>query len=163
MRYHWNVSGNRTRFSRRAAVELCSVLCWSAPAGAHLGGDLSGVGADALKLQGAVSTSMLVDYDVQQIATAVGGRVSEYLTRGGEVFAITWSGAAPPDLTQLLGPYFAEYAAALTSLHHPGSKRSMRVVTPTLIVESSGHLRAYSGRAYLPALVPAGVALANIR
>jgi hypothetical protein len=157
------VSGNRTRSSQRAAIGLCSVLCWTGTAGAHLGGDLGGVGADALKLQGAVSSSTLVDYDVQQIAAAAGGRLSEYVTRGGVVFAVSWSGPAPPDLTQLLGPYFAEYAAGLTSLDHPGSKRSVRVVTPTLIVESSGHLRAYTGRAYLPALVPAGVALANIR
>ena len=157
------MSGNRTRSGRRAAIELCALLCWSARAGAHLGGDPSGVGADALKLQGAVRTSTLVDYDVQQIATAAGGTVSEYLTRGGEVFAITWSGPAPPDLTQLLGPYFAEYSAGLASLDHPGSKRAVRVVSPALIVESSGHLRAYSGRAYLPALVPAGVPLAAIR
>lgn len=163
VRYDGTVSGNRTRSGRRATIELCAVLCFSAPAGAHLGGDLGGVGADALKLQGAVRTSALLDYDVQQIATPAGGTVSEYVTRGGEVFAITWSGPAPPDLAQLLGPYFADYAAGLVSLDHRGSKRSVRVVTPTLIVESSGHLRAYSGRAYLPALLPAGVALTEIR
>jgi hypothetical protein len=139
------------------------VLSWSAPVGAHLGGDLAGVQADSRVLQGAVSTSTLADYDVQQIAAAGGQSVREYLTRGGQVFAVTWSGTAPPDLAQLLGPYFPQYAAGLAALDHPGLKRSVRVATPALIVESSGHLRAYSGRAYLPALLPAGVELAAIR
>jgi hypothetical protein len=38
----------------------------------------------------------------------------------------------------------------------------LRVALPGLIVESGGHLRAYAGRAYLPALVPAGVPAADL-
>ena len=146
-----------------AAVAACAVLCWSAPVSAHLGGDLSGVAQDAVVLQGTVQTSTLIDYDVHQIAGAAGQTVREYLTRAGEVFAVAWSGPVPPDLAQLLGPYFESYTAGSASLEHPGLKRSVRVATPTLIVESSGHMRAYAGRAYLPSLVPAGVPLAAIR
>jgi hypothetical protein len=55
-----------------------------------------------------------------------------------------------------------EYATALAALNHPGLHRSLRVALPELIVESGGHLRAYAGRAYLPALVPAGVPAADL-
>src|SRR5579863_7472360 len=146
----------------RAVVACSAVLAWSAPVGAHLGSDAAGVQSDSLALRGALSTSTLVSYDVQQIAAA-GQTVREYLTRGGRVFAVTWSGPTPPDLSQLLGLYFPEYAGRLAALEHPGLKRSLRVVTPTLIVESSGHMRAFSGRAYLPALLPPGVPPAAIR
>ena len=144
-------------------MALFSVLWWSPPAGAYLGSDVAGVEADARILQGTVSIRTFAGYDVQQIAAAAGQTVREYLTRDGQVFAVTWSGSAPPDLAQVLGPHFHQYAAGLVALDHPGLKRSVRVATPALIVESSGHLRAYSGRAYLPALLPAGVELAAIR
>jgi hypothetical protein len=39
----------------------------------------------------------------------------------------------------------------------------VRVATAALVVESSGHLRAYSGRAYLPAEIPTGVPITDIR
>ena len=148
---------------RLAAVTLCLALSWSAPVGAHLGSDLVSVQADAQLLQGVVSTRAFANYDVLQIATAAGQTVREYLDRRGQVFAVTWSSVAPPDLAQVLGPYHPQYAAGLSALDHPGLKRSVRVATPALIVESSGHLRAYSGRAYLPALLPGGVDLAAIR
>jgi Protein of unknown function (DUF2844) len=31
------------------------------------------------------------------------------------------------------------------------------------VVESDGHMRAFSGRAYLPALIPAGTSAADLR
>jgi len=148
---------------RRIAVAIGALLTWTAPVGAHLGGEPADVEVDTLALQGTLSTATLVDYDVHQIKTAAGQTVREYLTRGGSVFAVAWNGPVPPDLAQLLGPYFASYAAGLAALDHPGLKRSVRIATPTLIVESSGHLRAYAGRAYLPALIPAGVSVAEIR
>jgi hypothetical protein len=89
--------------------------------------------------------------------------VREYLNRDGIVFAVAWSGPAMPDLQRLLGPYFEEYTTALTSLKSPGLHRSVRIASSGLVVESEGHLRAYAGRAYLPALVPGGVSVADLR
>ena len=147
---------------RLAGIALCAVLVWSTPVAAYLGGDVRGVGTDALSLEGTVITTTLVYYDVHQIATPMGQTIREYVTRVGQVFAITWSGPVAPDLSLLLGPYFAEYTASLSSLEHPGLRRSLRVATPALIVETSGHLRAYSGRAYVPALLPEGVSISDL-
>jgi hypothetical protein len=90
-------------------------------------------------------------------------RVREFLNAAGVVFAVTWQGPVMPDLQRLLGAQFPVYAAALAAQERPGSHRSVRITTADLVVESEGHLRAYVGRGYLPALVPAGVSIGTLR
>jgi hypothetical protein len=79
------------------------------------------------------------------------------------VFAVSWTAPVLPDLHRLLGSYFNEYTTALAALNRPGLRRSVRIASSGLVVESAGHLRAYAGRAYLPAFVPAGVQWADLR
>lgn len=139
------------------------MLCWGGPVSAHLGSDVAGVQSDTLALRGVDHVTGLVRYDVHQIDAAAGISVREFVTRSGTVFAVSWTGPVPPDLQQLLGRYFPAYAAGLAALDHPGLRRSVRIALADLVVEAGGHLRAYAGRAYLPALVPAGVAVAELR
>ena len=129
---------------------------------AGLGGDVASVNADAADLHGIVSAEDFSRYTAQEIAAPNGMRVREFLNGNGCVFAVTWTGPALPDLRRLMGVRFAEYAAALAALKHPGLQRSLRVAMPDLIVETAGHLRAYVGRAYLPALIPSGVSLSEL-
>src|SRR5271165_4646765 len=126
-------------------------MLWIAPARAALGGDAASVAADEADLHGTTTSVLRQPYDVQEITNDAGMRVREYLDRSGKVFAVSWSGPVLPDLQRLLGTHFAQYTAALAALKHPGLHRSVRVSTPELIAESAGHLRAYAGRAYLPA------------
>jgi hypothetical protein len=135
---------------------------WAGCAHAALGGDAASVRTDAAELRGAVTTQLRQQYDIEEIGTEAGMRIREYLTRDGVVFAVSWSGPVMPDLQRLLGAHFAEYSAALKALPQPGLQRSVRAASPGLVVESGGHLRAYAGRAYLPALIPAGVSAAEI-
>jgi hypothetical protein len=137
-------------------------LLWVGPARAALGGDAASVLADAVASKGTVNTVVRQQYDIQEFTADSGVRVREYLNREGVVFAVSWSGPVLPDLQRLLGTHFAEYTAALAALDHPGLHRSVRVASSTLVVESGGHMRAYAGRAYLPALVPAGVSPAEL-
>jgi hypothetical protein len=135
---------------------------WVGSAHAALGGDAASVLTDAAELHGAVNTEIRQQYDIQEISAEAGMRVREYLGRDGVVFAVSWSGPVMPDLQRLLGTHFAEYSAALKVLTRPGLQRSVRTASSELIVESGGHLRAYSGRAYLPALIPGGISAAEI-
>jgi hypothetical protein len=135
---------------------------WVGSAYAALGGDADGVLTDAAELHGIANTEIRQQYDIQEISAETGMRVREYLSRDGVVFAVSWSGPVLPDLQRLLGAHFAEYATALKALTHPGLHRSVRVASSELVVESGGHLRAYAGRAYLPALIPAGVSATEI-
>jgi Protein of unknown function (DUF2844) len=139
-----------------------SQLCVK-PACAALGSDAPSVLADAANLSGAMSSEVLQQYTIEEISAESGMRVREFLNRDGVVFAVSWSGPALPDLQQLLGAHYAEYSAAVAALSHPGLQRSVRVASPGLVVESGGHLRAYAGRAYLPALIPPGVSAVELR
>lgn len=130
---------------------------WVAPARADLGGDAASVLADGAASKAIVNSVLGRQYDIQEIDADSGVRVREYLNRDGSVFAVSWAGPVMPDLQRLLGTHFAAYATALAALDHPGLHRSVRVASSDLVVESGGHLRAYAGHAYLPALIPAGV------
>jgi hypothetical protein len=130
---------------------------------AGLGGDAAGVQTDAAQLHGAVNSASAQQFDIEEISADSGIRVREFLNQSGVVFAVSWSGPVMPDLQPLLGAHYAAYCAGLAALNHPGLHRSVRVASSTLVVESGGHLRAYAGRAYLPALIPAGVTVTDLR
>ena len=154
----------KTRRAKRAlllAVIGMSALCVE-PARAALGNDAASALADAANLHATLSSESRPQYNIQEFGVASGIHVREFLNQDGIVFAVSWSGPVLPDLQRLLGAHYAEYAAALAALSHPGLRRSVRVASSGLIVESGGHLRAYTGRAYLPALVPGGVSAAEL-
>ena len=147
-------------------VVCCLIIAGLAPspyAHAVLGGDAAAVAGETAALQGVLRTSQAADYEVLEITTASGTDIREYLNQHGTVFAVSWKAPIAPDLQSLLGGYFAPYSAALAALDHPGLRRSIRVTAPEVVVESGGHLRAYAGRAYLPAEIPAGVRPAELR
>ncbi len=145
------------------AVALAFGALCVTPAEAALGGSQAGVQADAVALQGVVTTTPLQQYDIDEITTGNGVRVREFLNTAGVVFAVSWSGPVVPDLQLLLGGHFAAYAQALAAVKQRGLQRSLRIALPDLIVEVGGYLRAYSGRAYLPASIPAGTSTADLR
>lgn len=130
---------------------------------ASLGSDAASVAADKARLHGAVSSETRERYDIYEIATADGTRVREYLNRAGIVFGVAWTGPVLPDLQQLFGTHYPQYTTALAALDHPGLHRSLRIASGELVVEAGGHLRAYTGRAYLPALIPEGVSTGDLR
>jgi hypothetical protein len=152
----------RTR-ARALSSSAIGIVMLAHAAHAALGGDASSLAREAAWLHGSVNSEVLTQYVVKELAADSGMYVREYLNRNGTVFAVSWRGPVAPDLRPLLGEYFAEYASALSALDHPGLQRYVRIASPTLVVESGGHLRAYAGRAYLPALIPAGVPVAALR
>jgi hypothetical protein len=134
-----------------------------APARAALGGDAASVASDADALHGVINSTPLQQYDIHEIRSDNGMRLREFLSRSGVVFAVTWSGPAMPDLQRLLGTSYQKYTTAVAAENHPGLKRPLRIATTDLVVESDGHMRAFSGRAYLPALIPVGMSAADLR
>jgi hypothetical protein len=130
---------------------------WTGSARAALGSDGASVLADGASMHADVNSEVRPQYEVLTISAVAGISVREYMNRDGIVFAVNWSGPVPADLRQLLGARFATYAAALAAVAHPGIHRSLRLESSGLTVELGGHLRAYSGRAYLAALIPSGL------
>ena len=134
-----------------------------APVRAALGGDAASVASDADALHGVIHSTPLQQYDIHEITSDNGMRLREFQNRSGVVFAVVWSGPAMPDLQELLGASYKTYASAIAAANPSSLKRPLRIATSDLVVESEGHMRAFTGRAYLPALVPAGTSPADLR
>jgi len=147
-----------------AALSLSAACFPLTPAMAALGGNADSVSADNNALRGQLHSTPLVDYTVQQISTG-SLVVHEYVTRAGQVFAVTWQGPTPPDLRQLLGNYFASFHSAAVASHtaNPGIHRHLNVAQSDLIVQAGGRLRDFHGLAYIPSLVPAGVSVSKLQ
>jgi hypothetical protein len=142
----------------RALVATCLVVgCWltGQDAQATLGGDGASVAANQQHLGGALQMQKLAQGERHELRLPSGIVVREYVSPGGAVYAITWSGPTMPDLRELLGSYFAQLARR-DSHPHSGHHR-MTMTGSDLEIRSSGHGRAFVGRAWVPSLVPAGV------
>ena len=134
------------------------------PALAALGGDVSSVEADRAKMKAEISVTQSDAYAVHEIKTPTRMVVREYVSSDGRVFGVAWQGPFMPDMKQILGTYFQQYSTAAREAKagRPG-RRPVEIQQPGLVVESSGHMHSYSGRAYDPGLVPSGVTANAIR
>jgi Protein of unknown function (DUF2844) len=143
---------------------LTSVLLAASPAQAVLGEPADSVTSDqnALAAIRSATTTTHPDYIVQQSESDT-VTVREYISPAGIVFAVAWNGMINPDLTQLLGTYFADYREARRQMPRKHGRRSQQVKTSRVVVETWGHMRDLHGRAYVPALVPSGVTIDEIK
>jgi hypothetical protein len=159
-------TGRATKYPRYLII-VCSYIIFivflmitapASPVSAALGSSERSVHADREYMKGVISRVQATAYTVHEIRTASGTKVREYVTAGGTVFAVAWSGPFIPDLQQLLGAYFQQYASAARAARaqRPG-RRPLNIQQPGLVVQTFGQMRSYYGRAYIPGLVPAGV------
>jgi Protein of unknown function (DUF2844) len=128
---------------------------------AALGEPESSIQGDVAKFQGAVNTTEHLTYRVHEIDLPSGTVLREFVTQGGAVFAVAWRGPVIPNLRQALGKYFDNYVAAAKV--SPVNHRRLDISQPDLEVHASGHMRSFSGIAYLPQTVPAGVSVGELR
>lgn len=133
------------------------------PARAALGEREDSVGRDGRALA-AVELGMQ-ERGAYRVHELVNGAttVREYVSGDGIVFAVAWSGLANPDLRPLLGTYHAEYRAAAREARKIEGRRARRVEGERVVVERWGHPRDLHGRAYVPSLLPPGVAIDELR
>jgi hypothetical protein len=147
-----------------ASVGGLFLMMFCLPATATLGGDLSSVQADTAHLKGAVKIQQMDGYSVHQITDARGTAVREYVAANGKVFGLAWQGPFLPEMKQILGAYLPQYSTALSEQHAKYvGRRPVSIHQPGLVVEMSGHMRAYYGRAFVPSLVPQGLDTGEVR
>jgi hypothetical protein len=139
------------------------VLLWSLSSFAALGGDVASVQSDVAHLQGSIRVTPNAAYAIHEIQTPTGVTVREYVSPAGKVFAIAWRGPWPPDLQQLLGPYFSKFQQAVQSAKPRAGRAPLSVHRENLVVEHAGHMRSFAGRAYLTDQIPSSVKLESIR
>jgi hypothetical protein len=140
------------------------MLALPIPALAALGGDVTSVQADQAQMKGTLETTSAANYTLHEIKGAAGTVVREYASSGGAVFAVSWHGPTMPNLPQILGSYFQTFSDAAQAQR--AARRGhgpLYIQQPGLVVESAGHMRSFSGRAYDPGKLPQGVSANDIR
>ena len=140
-------------------VASTSVRAW-----ASLGGDTASVQADQIHLQGRRTMKAAGSYTVHEIQGTAGTVVREYVSPEGKVFGVAWQGPWMPDMRQLLGTYFDQFAHASQPPKGARIRRGPVLIDePGLVVQIGGHPRAFMGRAYVPDMLPSGVRAENIQ
>jgi hypothetical protein len=136
------------------------LLTFSISGFAALGGDVSSIQADQAHMRAQRRVTQRSAYSLHEMQAQNGTVIREFVSPQGKVFGVSWHGSAIPDLQQLLGSYYAEFvhAAPIRRSHGPVS-----IQTPNFIIQSGGHQRALSGRAYVPEMLPEGVRAEEIQ
>jgi hypothetical protein len=135
---------------------LLAALAMPLACHAALGDKAASVQSDQRNMRAAARGMQSHDqYKVHEMQGEAGTIVREYESPEGVIFAVAWEGPVKPDLKQLFGKYYDQYrdAGRTASAGH----RHSTVRQSNLVVRSSGHVRAFSGLAYLPGQVPPGV------
>ncbi len=164
----------------RATLFAIPLLVLIAPslASATLGESSASVAADAAEMRATAGVNMAHPpagtptqltpasglFRIDQFTTPAGTVVSEYSGRDGNVFAVSWRGPKPPDVSTLLGPYYNRYrSAADTGAPSPFGLHASSVAAGDVMVETMGHMGLMWGRAYLRSAIPAGVNVSEIK
>jgi hypothetical protein len=149
----------------RTTVAALAVLSLPALASASLGGSVATVESDRAQMKSALVRIARSDaYTVHEILTPTGTTIREYYSASGIVFGVAWDGEWPPDMRQLFGTHFDHYQRAVQAGRRARKARgSLAIDDDGLIVQSVGRARSFSGAAYLPALMPAGVSPSVIK
>lgn len=94
-------------------------------------------------------------YQIRESTLDSGTTVREFTGGDGQVFAISWNGPIMPDLRTLLGKHFDTLIDEAGKKPKAGNSR-LDIRRGEVVIESGGHMRAYAGRAWIPAQLPAG-------
>ena len=131
---------------------------------AELGGPLSSVRADGVRMSAKMASLNSGPFMRHALTRPNGGTVHELTNANGEVFAVTWSGPGKPDLRALLGRYFATFQGdgAGTGRAMHALRRPAQVNRSDLQIQTAGHMGWFRGIAFVPSLAPAGFAAADL-
>ena len=145
--------------AHRCAAALVASAC-ATPALAVLGGSVASIDADSARLAGRRQTMAQAQGSVRidAIVRHDGSVVREYVSGEGVVFAVAWNTRLKPDLAALLGAHAEAYGkAARRAMASPGIRRQVVLEEGDLVVHATSHLNAFTGRAWLKSMLPAGV------
>jgi len=141
---------------------MIALLLVSIPSRATLGQDEASAETDRMHLHAHRAMRSRAGYTVHEIQLPSGTTVHEYVSPSGKIFAVTWQGPTLPNLEQIMGSVHYQ-----TFIHSPDAQQVPRrlrsLQRDELVVHSAGRPRAFSGYAYVPALLPPGIVVDDLR
>jgi hypothetical protein len=156
------ISANELAAAVARAMVLLILLMASVPSRATLGDEEVSTETDRANMNARRAMHAGPGYVVHELQLPSGTIVREFVSPAGKVFAVAWRGPTLPDLRQLLGDEnFQGFLNAPAMRQVP--RRLRLVQLDQLVVHSAGRPRAFSGYAYVPALVPPGILVENLR
>ncbi len=155
---------------RHQAIGLLVALIFAAPlqAFATLGGDAASIETDRTAMGAAAGNTVYgAGYTVQTFTLPSTTVVREFLSTNGVVFGVAWEGPVMPNIKELLGQaQFSAVDSSARTRNREGRRGPMEMRpagASNLVVDSTGHMRAFAGRAYLTDKIPTGVDADAIR
>ena len=148
---------------KRAALGVAALIAALLPhvASATLGQPEMTVQSDVAQAHAVIKSSEdRTAYRVHEIQLPSGTVMREFVAPNGNVFAVAWQGPTRPDLRQALGQYFDAFASAPRGKF--SDRRHVQIQQGDLVVQSGGHMRALTGRAYLVSAIPSGVNIGDL-
>lgn len=146
----------------KAALAVAGVMPLASYAA--LGGAPSIGSASPAMLRSAASinpSAATTPYTTHEAHGTDGVAIHEYVLPDNVVFAVTWQGPVRPDMNVLLGSYFPNFANAAAQRARGAGPLIERGTD--LYIESAGRSGRFTGKAYLPRLVPAGVRVEQLQ
>jgi len=141
---------------------FAAILLGSIPGWAVLGEYENSVASDQQHMHAQLRQVARQGYSIKQLTSANGKTVREYVSPGGMVFGVTWQGPTLPDLQQLLGSaYYGQLQQAAQTRKRRGGPFIIK--NKDFVLVSGGHMRWFHGAAYVPSLLPAGIAAEVVR
>ncbi|MCG1053568.1 DUF2844 domain-containing protein [Mycetohabitans sp. B5] len=117
----------------------------------------------ALRLSKRWARKCVAAYDCNPLEQERGTVVREYIA-DGTVFGIAWPGPQMPEMRTLLGTYFPQYVSDIQAQRREqGGHGPVWMRSGELVVHSGRHMGDFSGQAFLPRALPAGMTEADIR
>ncbi|MDL2357321.1 MAG: DUF2844 domain-containing protein [Pseudomonadota bacterium] len=140
---------------------MCLTALWCGSSYAALGGAPTDFGVAPARQVRMLAAGAPANFTVQTSTLPSGTVVREYTTPDGAVFAVSWQGPFLPDLRTLLAKYF-DVLTTETARRPKAGHSQVRIDKPEVTIESTGHMRAYAGRAWIAGALPAGFTSADI-
>lgn len=133
---------------------------------AELGGAHATVDRDQAHMRALFRQSQPTpNFSTEEMSLPRGTVVREYISPSGQVFGVSWSGPAMPDLKQLLGAWADRARQGVEDFHaaHGSVRGPVAVNTPDFVLQMGGRMGSHTGRAWLPAALPPGVTSDDIQ
>jgi Protein of unknown function (DUF2844) len=139
------------------------IVMFGASGAAHavLGGKADSVAADQSQMKASRKVTSNARFQVHELQADSGNVVREFVSPDGNVFGVAWTGRSMPQYAQLLGSYTDRITKAAQSRRN--HRAPLVIDEPGFVFSAFGHMRFYSGRAYVPSMLPAGVLPEEIR